>query len=85
PWRCLTLSNVGDGEVTLEYAGGTEVLGRAESCLLPAAIGEVRVVPEGQASLVACYVPELRRDVIGPLREAGYTDEEISGLGEVAL
>ncbi|BBL79921.1 mannose-6-phosphate isomerase [Rubrobacter xylanophilus] len=83
PWRCLTLSNVGDGEVALEHAGGTEVLGRAESCLLPAAIGEVRLVPEGKGSLVACYVPDLRRDVVGPLREAGYSDEEISTLGEV--
>jgi len=85
PRRCLTLSNVGGGEVALEHAGGTEVLGRAESCLLPASIGEVRVVPEGEASLVACYVPDLQRDVIAPLREAGRSDEEIRGLGEVGL
>jgi hypothetical protein len=32
---------------------------------------------------VACYVPDLVRDVVEPLREAGYTDEEIRGLGEV--
>jgi mannose-6-phosphate isomerase len=82
PERCLTLSNVGD-PVWIEHSGGTERLERAGSCILPAAIGEVGVIPEGEASLVACYVPDLERDVISPLREAGYSDEEIRGLGEV--
>jgi mannose-6-phosphate isomerase len=81
PERCLTLSNVGD-PARLEYAGGTEMLGGGESCILPAAIGEVRIVPEGEASLVVCYVPDLQRDVVAPLREAGYSDEEIRDLGE---
>jgi mannose-6-phosphate isomerase len=92
PRRCLTLSNVGNGPVEVEYTGGSETLGRAESCILPAAIGEVRVVPGGArgrvgggADVVACYVPDLGRDVIGPLREAGYSDEQINSLGEVGL
>ena len=84
PERCLTLSSVGD-PVRIEYSGGTEGLGRAESCVLPAAIGEVRVVPEGEASLVACYVPDLERDVVAPLRETGHSDEEIRALGEVGI
>ena len=84
PERCLTLSSVGD-PVRIEYSGGTEGLGRAESCILPAAIGEVRVVPEGEASLVVCYVPDLERDVVAPLREAGHSDEEIRALGEVGI
>jgi mannose-6-phosphate isomerase len=71
--------------VRLEYGGGAEELGRAESCILPAAIGEVRVVPEGEASLIACYVPDLERDVVAPLREASYSDEEIKTLGEVGI
>jgi mannose-6-phosphate isomerase class I len=82
PERSLTLSNVGD-PVRIEYAGGTERLEWAESCVLPAAIGEVRVIPEGEASLISCYVPDLERDVISPLREAGYSDEEIRGLGQI--
>ena len=85
PRRCLLLSNVGEGAVTLEYDGGAETLGRAESCVLPAAVGEVRVVSGGEASLVACYVPDLERDVVGLLREAGHTDEEIAALGEVEV
>ena len=84
PRRCTTLSNVGE-PVTIEHKGGTERLGRAESCILPAAIGEVEIVPEGGASLVACYVPDLVRDVVAPLREAGYPDDDIRALGEVGL
>ena len=82
PWRCLTLSNVGDA-VSIEYAGGVASLAPGESCILPAAMGEVRVVPEKKSDLIACYVPDLERDVISPLREAGYMDEEIRILGEL--
>lgn len=84
PQRCLTLTNVG-AEVGLEYSGGETTLARASSCILPAAIGEVKIVPDGEADLVACYVPDLERDVVEPLRAAGYTDEEIRALGEVAV
>ena len=83
PDRALTLSNVGEGEAELRYEGGAASLGRAESCILPAAIGEVGISPGGEASLVACYVPDTERDVVGPLRESGYSDEEIRGLGQV--
>lgn len=84
--RFVTLSNVGEATVNIECQGGSEMLGRAESCILPASVGEARMVPEGgEASLVACYVPDLRRDVITLLREAGYSDEEIRALGEVTL
>jgi mannose-6-phosphate isomerase len=85
PERCITLSNVG-GPVRLEYPGGTETLVGAESCILPASMGEARVVPDGgEASLVVCYVPDLERDVVARLREAGYSDEDIRALGEVAV
>jgi mannose-6-phosphate isomerase len=45
------------------------------------------VIPSmtGEATLVACYVPDLERDVVEPLREAGYSDEEIRTLGEVGI
>lgn len=84
PRRCLTLSNVGV-PVRLEYAGGAEELGRAESCILPAAIGEVRIVPGGEADLVVCYVPDLAQDIVAPLRAAGHPDAAIRALGEVDI
>ena len=85
--RFFTLSNVGDAPVELEYEGGSQTLGRAESRVLPAAIGEVRIGSggAGEASLVACYVPDLELDVIGPLRSVGYSDEELRALGEVGI
>ena len=67
----------------IEYAGGTETLEGGESCVLPAAIGEVHIVPDGEASLIVCYVPDLERDVVTPLHEAGYSDEEIRDLGDI--
>ena len=69
----------------LEYEGGTETLGRAESLHIACRYrrGEAESRRAGEASLVACYVPDLERDVVAPLREAGYSDEEIRGLGEV--
>jgi mannose-6-phosphate isomerase len=84
PERFMALSNVGE-VVHIEYEDGEEWLDRGESCILPAAIGEVRVVPQREAELVICYVPDLERDVIGPLREAGHSDEEIRRLGEVGV
>ena len=73
--------------MSVVYGGGSETLGRAESCILPAAIGEVRIVPgaAGEASLVACYVPDLERDVLAPLREARYSPEEMRALGEISV
>ena len=70
----------------IEHAAGEERLERAESCILPASMGEARVVPKGgEASLVACYMPDLERDVVARLREAGYSEEEMRALGEVGV
>jgi mannose-6-phosphate isomerase len=85
PQRCLTLSNVGP-PVTIAWSGGEQTLGRAESVLLPAAIGDVTVSPTGaEADLIACYLPNLDRDIVAPLQAAGHADDPIRALGEVAL
>jgi hypothetical protein len=34
----------------------------------------------GEVEVLRCYVPNLVRDVIGPLRAAGKSDEEIAWL-----
>ena len=70
--------------MTIAWSGGEETLGRAESVLLPAAIGDVTVSPTGEtADLIACYLPDLQRDVVAPLRAAGHSDDAIRALGEV--
>lgn len=85
PWRFLTLSNIG-APATIAWSGGEEALGRAESVLLPAAMGEVTVSPTGEsADLIACYLPDLERDIVEPLREANHSDEAIRALGAVDL
>jgi mannose-6-phosphate isomerase len=85
PWRCITVSNVGD-PVTIRWSGGETGLGRAESCILPAAIGDVTIDPlGGSGDLIVCYVPDLERDVVAPLRAAGHSDEAIRALGDVPV
>jgi mannose-6-phosphate isomerase len=79
----MTLSNVGE-PITIRWAGGEQTVGRAESRILPAALGESEIVPTGaSADLIACYVPDLTRDIVEPLRAAGHADEAIRALGEV--
>jgi mannose-6-phosphate isomerase len=51
-----TLTNLGDA-LGIEHAGGVVTLPRASSCLLPAALGEVRLIPTGDADLVVCFEP----------------------------
>jgi len=83
PWRCLTLSNVGQ-PVTIRWNGGEETLGRAESVLLPAAIGDVTVNPTAaDADLIACYIPDMERDIVTPLHDAGHGKASIAALGEI--
>ena len=51
PDRAMVLANVGE-PVTIRYAGGEEPLARAESCILPAALGEVSIEPPAGAASV---------------------------------
>jgi mannose-6-phosphate isomerase len=82
PQRCMTVTNLG-APVTVQYPAGAQTLGHAESCILPAAIGEVRLLPNGGADLLIGYVPDIERDVVAPLRDAGYSDAQIRSLGEI--
>ncbi len=53
-----------------------------QSCLLPADLGSVTLEPvNGPCALLKAYVPDLRANVIRPLREAGIADEAIAALG----
>jgi mannose-6-phosphate isomerase len=77
--HAVVLSNVG-GPATVRAGHWAQRLGRAASLLLPAALGEVTI--EGPADVLIGYVPDLERDVRRPLKEAGYADAVIAGLGE---
>lgn len=84
PWHFLTLSNVGD-TVRIRYGDNEELLARGESCILPAVIGKVQIVPHRTADLIVSYVPDLQRDVVEPLRRAGHSNEAIRSLGEIPV
>ncbi|WP_067479165.1 type I phosphomannose isomerase catalytic subunit [Actinomadura hibisca] len=73
------LTNVG-APVQVRARGIREELGRAETLLLPAALGEVEIA--GPADVLFGYLPDLRRDVIVPLAEAGYSPQVVATLGE---
>lgn len=74
------VSNLGE-PLTVEGNGVSVTLDRAESLLLPAALDEVRLREAGE--LLIGYVPDLPREVIAPLRQAGYSDEVIARLGDL--
>lgn len=84
PDRCLTLTNLGD-PVAVSWDGGVELLERAESCVIPAAMPAFTLVPDGKAVVLACFVPDFPRDIVEPLRRAGYSDAEVATLGEVSF
>ncbi|CAM5713244.1 class I mannose-6-phosphate isomerase [Streptomyces griseomycini] len=75
------LSNVG-APVRVRTGAWSEELGRAETLLLPAACGEVEIT--GPADVLFGYLPDLDRDVRGPLLGAGCPLPLIDSLGASA-
>ncbi|SDQ08296.1 class I mannose-6-phosphate isomerase [Quadrisphaera sp. DSM 44207] len=73
------LSNTG-APVQVRAGACTEELGRAETLLLPAVLGEVEIT--GPADVLFGYLPDLTRDVVEPLVAAGYAPRVIATLGE---
>lgn len=71
------LSNVG-APVTLRVGDHTEVLGRARTVLLPAALGAIGI--DGPADVVTGYLPDLERDVRAPLLAAGHGEGAVAAL-----
>lgn len=78
--RWLFVTNLVDPLAVL-WDGGSDLIGRAESRLLPASLPECTFVPSGLAYMLTVSVPDLMSDVISPLRLAGYRDDEIAALG----
>lgn len=73
------LTNVG-APVQVRAGDWAGELGRAQTLLLPAAVGQVEI--EGPADVLFGYLPDLARDVIAPLTAAGYSPALIATLGE---
>ena len=67
--------------MAIVWHGGADLIGRAESRLLPAGLGTCTFIPDGLGYLLVSYVPDVLADVVAPLREAGYGDARIATLG----
>lgn len=64
-----------DGQGTMTYGDGCISLYKGETVLVPAAVGEYRIV--GNLVLLKAYVPDLDRDVLKRLSNLGYSKQEI--------
>ncbi|WP_312046616.1 class I mannose-6-phosphate isomerase [Erwinia sp.] len=78
--RARIISNLGK-PLQIEAAGESWTLGRAETLLLPAALGKVTFSAPGE--FLVGYVPDLEAEVNAPLRERGYDEQAIARLGDV--
>jgi mannose-6-phosphate isomerase len=81
-FNTLTLIN---GAATLTGNGESVFARRGESLLIPAGVS-VNIEPQGltnagQVEMLRCYVPNLQRDVVEPLRAHGIGDVDIAWLG----
>lgn len=64
-----------DGTGTINYNGEKLPVSKGETVLIPAALGEYSI--SGNIKALKTYVPNIEKDIIRPLKDAGYTDEEI--------
>ncbi len=73
---------VTDGEAEISGNGESTFAKLGESLLIPAGI-KTSIKPEEDQSveLLRCYVPDIQKDIIDPLRLVGYSDVEIAWLG----
>jgi mannose-6-phosphate isomerase len=79
--RFYVLSSI-EGATAVDAGDRRVTLRAGQSCLLPADLGSVTLAPVGgPCALLKAYVPDLRADVIRPLREAGIADGVIAALG----
>jgi mannose-6-phosphate isomerase len=64
-----------EGKGEISYSGGAETLKKGESVLLPAALGKYSL--SGKLKLLKASVPDVEKDVICSLKDAGYSIDEI--------
>lgn len=72
------------GTASLAWAEGALGLQRGDSAVVPAALGDCRLQPvDGALQVLRAYVPDLERDLTGPLRTQGVAAERIAQVVSV--
>lgn len=64
------------GEAEIEFDGKYERVKTGQSVLIPASMGEYKL--NGNFKALKAYVPDIEKDVIEPLRDLGFSKEEIT-------
>lgn len=70
-----------DGSLRFEYENGSLDGIKGQSTLVPAALKQLSVKAESDINILIYSVPNLKNEVINPLKAQGYSDIEISMLG----
>ncbi|MBN1583941.1 MAG: hypothetical protein JXA89_24750 [Anaerolineae bacterium] len=78
--RFYVLSQI-EGSSVIECGAYRVPMRAGYTCMLPACLGEVTIIPDGRCALLKSYLPDLMHNVVAPLREAGFADEDIVALG----
>lgn len=72
------------GTLKLHFPLGTVEMAPGDTALLPAVLHEVRATGSAGTELLVTSIPDLQREIIGPLRNAGISDKAIGSLGGVS-
>jgi mannose-6-phosphate isomerase len=80
--RCFSIVSciAGEGELLFDATQSVSIK-TGDTFLLPAQLGSYGLAPTGECQLLRSYIPDLRADVIVPLRAAGHDDASIARLG----
>lgn len=70
-----------NGEGKINYPSGSIRVKCGESVLIPASMGNYSL--EGDMEAIKSYVPDVEADIIKPLKDAGYSMENISKICQI--
>jgi mannose-6-phosphate isomerase len=76
------LTSLGEGATVVGDRFGEVEISYGRTLIVPASAGDYRYSVSSGGRMLRSYVPDLERDVVGPLRAAGHGDEAIRLLGE---
>ena len=79
--RSFHILTVLEGEGKIFFSNGRQDIRRGESILVPATTGTYKLTASVSLRILKSYVPDLRQDIILPLRDLGKSDEQICALG----
>lgn len=68
------------GSGTVSGNGRETAFGPGRTVLLPAALGDCEIIPDGRLTVLESLAPDLDLDLIEPLTRAGYSRSEIAAL-----